>query len=110
MATSAVEPNIDEKQIISALHAATEKLEDHDGELVLDISTVRRIDTNAVRALEELVQLAEGKAVKVALRGANIDVYKVLKLVKLDTKFSFLNGHGQRSTKLENFHAEPTAK
>ena len=31
------------------------------------------------------------KAVKVVLRGVNVDVYKVLKLVKLASRFSFVN-------------------
>jgi hypothetical protein len=41
--------------------------------------------------MEELAQLASEKNVKVALRSVNVDVYKVLKLVKLTRRFSFVN-------------------
>ena len=34
--------------------------------------------------------IADEKGVKVVLRGVNVDVYKVLKLVKLASRFSFL--------------------
>jgi hypothetical protein len=36
-----------------------------------------------------LAGAADEKAVKVALRGVHVDVYKVLKLVKLTPRFSF---------------------
>ena len=40
--------------------------------------------------LEELASIADDKAVKLVLRGVNVDIYKVLKLVKLTSRFSFL--------------------
>ncbi len=83
--------NIDNERLVPALQEAGEKLDSADGEAVLDFSSVRRIDTSALRALEELAQIADEKAVKVALRGVNVDVYKVLKLVKLTRRFSFVN-------------------
>ena len=52
-----------------------------DGEVTLDFSSVRRIDPGALRAMEELARMADEKDVKVVLRGVNVDVYKVLKLV-----------------------------
>ena len=55
-----------------------------EGEAILDFSSVRRIDPSALQAMEEFVRIADDKAVKVVLRGVNVDVYKVLKLVKLD--------------------------
>ena len=60
------------------------------GEVVLDFSSVRRIDPSALRAMEKLAGIADDKAVKVVLRGVNVDIYKVLKLVKLTPRFSFL--------------------
>src|ERR1039458_4797910 len=48
---------------------------------------VRRIDSSELRALENLAKVAEEKSVKVALSGVNVDVYKVLKLVKLRWHF-----------------------
>ena len=41
--------------------------------------------------MEELARLADEKAVKIVLRGVNVDVYKVLKLVKLSPRFNFVN-------------------
>jgi anti-anti-sigma regulatory factor len=91
MAMIAVILNIDETRMVSALRAAGEKLEGTEGEAVLDFSSVRRIDSSALRAMEELARIADEKSVKVALRGVNVDVYKVLKLVKLTRRFSFVN-------------------
>ncbi len=67
------------------------KLDGLEREVVLDFSSVRRIDPSVVRAMEELAGIAEDKGVKVALRGLNVDVYKVLKLVKLASRFIFVN-------------------
>ena len=41
--------------------------------------------------MEEFAGIADEKGVKVALRGVNVHVYKVLKLVKLASRFSFVN-------------------
>ena len=57
----------------------------------MDFSSVRRIDSNALVAMEELAGMADQKAVKVVLRGVNVDIYRVLKLMKLAPRFSFLN-------------------
>ena len=59
--------------------------------MTLDFSSVRRIDASVVRAMEELADRAKEKDVKVALRGVNVDVYKVLKLVRLASRFSFVD-------------------
>ncbi len=40
--------------------------------------------------MENLASTAGDKAAKVVLRGVNVDIYKVLKLVKLAPRFSFL--------------------
>jgi anti-anti-sigma regulatory factor len=91
MARTPVLLNIDEKRVISALQEAGKNLTAADGETVLDFSSVRRVDASALRALEEFARVADEKAVKVVLRGVSVDVYKVLKLVKLTRRFSFLN-------------------
>ena len=80
---------IDEEHVVQALQEAAEKLASVEGEVALDFSAVRRIDASALRALEEFAGIAEDKGVKVVLRGVNIGVYKVLKLVKLGSRFSF---------------------
>ena len=60
-------------------------------ETVLDFSTVLRIDPQALVAMEELARIADEKAVRIGLRGVSVEIYKVLKLVKLVPRFSFLN-------------------
>ena len=91
MAMMAVWLKIDEERVVQALQEAGEKLDGVEGEVVLDSSSVRRIDATALRAMEEFVDIADDKGVKVVLRGVNVSVYKVLKLVKLASRFSFVN-------------------
>jgi len=50
------------------------------GEITLDFSGVRRIDTAALRSLEALAVAANAKAVKLSLRNVGVSVYKVLKV------------------------------
>jgi anti-anti-sigma regulatory factor len=82
---------VDGAKVLEGLQEAAEKLETADGELVLDFASVCRIDPNALRAMESFVSAADGKSVKVVLRSVNVDVYKVLKLVKLARRFSFVS-------------------
>ena len=81
---------IDGERVGQGLQAARETLDTAQSDVILDFSSVRRIDPNALRAMEKLAGLADGKAVKVVLRGVNVDIYKVLKLVKLTSRFSFV--------------------
>ncbi|MGA3076280.1 MAG: STAS domain-containing protein [Bryobacteraceae bacterium] len=71
------------------IEQALAKLDGAGREVALDLSSVRRIDPSAIGALEKLAGAADEKAVKVSLRGVHVDVYKVLKLVKLTPRFSF---------------------
>jgi anti-anti-sigma regulatory factor len=71
------------------IEQALAKLDGAGGEVVLDFSSVRRIDPSAIGAMERLAGAADDKAVKIAVRGVHVDVYKVLKLVKLTPRFSF---------------------
>jgi len=80
-----------ENDMVLMLQEAGQKLESSESEAVLDFSTVRRIDPSILRAIEEFACIAHDRAVKVAIRGVNVDVYKVLKLVKLTRRFSFLS-------------------
>lgn len=91
MATIAVQFKIDGQRVVPGLEEALDKLDGAGSEMILDLSTVRRIDAPGLRALEELAARADDKAVNVVLRGASIEVYKVLKLMKLETRFSFAN-------------------
>lgn len=89
MATKAVFLIPDEQHLSSALEDAGLRLKGGSGELVLDFSTVRRIDASGLRALEQFADAADGKALKVVLRGVNTTLYRTLKLVKLTPRFSF---------------------
>jgi anti-anti-sigma regulatory factor len=89
MTTIAAWLKIDPEHVVHALEDAGEKLDSTEGELVLDFSAVRRLDAPGLKQLEELASAADLKNVQVALRGVNIDIYKVLKLVKLTSRFSF---------------------
>ena len=91
MAMTTVFLELDETHLVPALREAGEKLAGTEGEVVLDLSSVVRIDSNGLRGLEEFAHYADGKNVKIALRGVNVDVYKVLKLIKLTRRFSFVN-------------------
>jgi len=82
---------IDEKIAPASLREAGKKFEANLGEVTLDFSSVTRLDAATLRELGELSRIAGEKAVNVNLRGVNVDVYKVLKLVKLTQKFSFAN-------------------
>jgi len=81
---------IDGESVAHGLQEAGEKLGRTEGEVVLDFSSVRRIDPSAVREMEKLAGVADDKAIKIGLRGVNVDIYKVLKLVRLAPRFSFL--------------------
>ncbi len=91
MATVAVMFKIDGERLAAALQQASEKLDTANGQLVLDFSAVCRVDPGALARLEELAGMAEGRGVKLALRGVNIEIYKVLKLARLAPRFSFLS-------------------
>jgi anti-anti-sigma regulatory factor len=82
---------IDGENVLRALREAGEKLESVQGELVLDFSSVFRLDSRSLRAMEEFTGMAAEKGVKVVLCGVNVGVYKVLKLVRLASRFSFVN-------------------
>ena len=91
MATIAVMLKIDGEGVVHALRQAGEKLDAANGQLIVDFSSVRRIDPAALAAMEEFAGIADGKGVKLALRGVSVEVYKVLKLAKLAGRFSFLS-------------------
>lgn len=80
---------IDGEHVGENLQDARDKLDSVDGELVLDFGSVRRIDPSAVRAMETLAGVADDKSIKVVLRSVNVEVYRVLKLVRLARRFSF---------------------
>jgi ABC-type transporter Mla MlaB component len=82
---------VDGERVKQSLAEARENLNSAEGEVLLDLSAVRRIDPGGLNALEEFATTAEGKSIKAALRGVNVDVYKVLKLARLTGRFAFVN-------------------
>jgi ABC-type transporter Mla MlaB component len=70
---------------------ALKQLDHAEKDVVLDLSSIRRIDSSDVRRLEEFAHAAEAKNVTVRLNGVNVDVYKALKLSKLTHQFVFVN-------------------
>jgi len=91
MTTNGVWVVIDGSRIGAALQEALEKLDGAEGEMTLDFSSVRRIDSAALRAMEKLAENAGAKAIKVVVRGVNVGTYKALKLGKLTQRFTFEN-------------------
>jgi anti-anti-sigma regulatory factor len=81
---------IDAERLVQTLQDASEKVDGADGALTLDFSAVNRINPAALKAMETLAAVADGKSVKVVLRGTNVDIYKVLKLSRLASRFSFV--------------------
>ncbi len=91
MATVAVWLKLDGEGVARDLQDACERLYSADGDAVLDFSSVHRIDPEALDAMEELSDKADDLGVRLVLRGVNVEIYKVLKLVKLAPRFLFVN-------------------
>jgi anti-anti-sigma regulatory factor len=91
MATIAVLLKLDEQSVPQALLEAGEKLDGVEGKAILDFSSVRRIDSSALKAMEEFAGKAATQGLKVVLRGVNVDIYKVLTLAQLVSRFSSVN-------------------
>jgi len=91
MSTVATWLHIDGDFVLPVIREATEKLDENVGEIILDFSSVRRLDSSTLRAIEQLASIAENKSAKVVISGVNVEVYKVLKLVKLASRFSFVS-------------------
>jgi len=80
---------VDESRLMQSLQEADLKLDQAEAEVMLDFTSVRRIDAKALGELERLADRADEKAIKFGLRGVNVDVYKVLKLMRLAPRFWF---------------------
>ena len=91
MSETALFLNINQECVVTSLQEAASALDGAQGEAILDFSSVHRIDAGAVRALEDFARVADEKALRIVLRGVSVDVYKVLKLVKLTERFCFVN-------------------
>ena len=82
---------IDPGRVSEGLQEALAHLDSADGELLLDFSAVSRLNPEALIALHQLANAAEAKGARVVLRGANVDVYTVIKLARLAPRFRFVS-------------------
>jgi anti-anti-sigma regulatory factor len=89
--TIAVLRKVDSESVASSLQELEKSLKRSQGEVVIDVSSVPRLSESALRSLAEFASKADAASVKVILRGVNVDVYKVLVLMNLNSKFSFVN-------------------
>jgi anti-anti-sigma regulatory factor len=89
--TIAVLRKVDNQNVASALQEVEKSLNRAQGEVVIDLSSVARLDGIALSSLAEFANKAETASVKIILRGVNVDVYKVLVLMRLTSRFSFVN-------------------
>lgn len=90
MAASPLLTEMKPERLAESLSEARKKLDAVDGEMILDFSEVRRVDSEILSAIMDLAAAAEEKKTKLILRGVNVDVYKVLKLMKLASRFSYV--------------------
>ena len=88
--TTIAEIRIDPENAAAGVQQAIDKGNAGAGEAILDFSAVRRIDTQTAAALEQLASAAGSGSAKITLRGVNGDIYKVLKLLRLTARFSFV--------------------
>jgi len=72
-----------------ASRALIECLRTTGGELTLDFASSPRIEADVLSALESLAEQAREGQVGIVLTGVSVGVYRVLKLVKLDSRFSY---------------------
>ena len=91
MAISIVSIKVNGEALVAALQQAGEKLEGMEGDMILDFSSVRRVDPAALSAISDFVDSAEERSVNIVLRSVNVDVYRVLKLARLTQRFSLVS-------------------
>lgn len=82
---------IDEERLVATLQEIGGRLESTVGDVIVDLSAVRRVNPAALDALAEFADMADEKEVNVVLRGVNVDVYRVLKLARLAQRFSLVS-------------------
>ena len=77
--------------LVQALQEAGEKLDGAEGEVVLDFSSVRRIDPSAVRALEELAGMADDKGRQGSVARRQRRCLQSAQAGEAGARFSFVN-------------------
>jgi anti-anti-sigma regulatory factor len=77
--------------LMESLRQAQSRLSSADEDVALDLSSVRRIGPGVLKHLQGLARMSESTKTRVTLRGVSVDVYKVLKLMRLSSHFSFVD-------------------
>ena len=88
---SIVSLKLDGADLVESLQAAGQKLEEMEGDMILDLSSVHGVSPAALSAMSDFADVAEDKSVNVVLRNVNVDVYRVLKLARLAQRFSLVS-------------------
>ena len=92
MTTHTLSIPADPDRLVETLrHEAAAMLNGGGCELVLDFSSVLKIDVAAARSMEELADRADQSSTRIALRAVNVGLYRALKLLKLAQRFSYLS-------------------
>lgn len=89
--TIAVMRKLEDASVAEELQETCATLPDANGEILLDFSSVHRLDTRGLAALEALAAAAHAKAATIVLRGVSAEIYKVLTLLHLTAPFSFVD-------------------
>ena len=89
MASDGVRLSVEGEGAAHILREARNTLESAQGEVVLNFSSVQQIDSGALRAMDELADTASAKGIQLVLNNVSVDIYKVLKLMGLASRFSF---------------------
>jgi ABC-type transporter Mla MlaB component len=80
---------IDGEHVAQGLQEALAMLDGSSSEAVLDFASVLRVQPKDLAAMEELVEAADDRGIKIELWGVNVGIYRVLKLAKLASRFGF---------------------
>lgn len=83
--------NICEQNVAEGLRAIEQERTNTSGDIILDFSCVQRLDANALLALQKLAAAPDAESPKLVLAGLKPGIYKVLKSLKLSSKFSYLD-------------------
>jgi anti-anti-sigma regulatory factor len=110
MAITSLWVNIDGRGVARVLQEAAGRLEGNEHEIVVDFASVQRIDLDGLRAMEGLASAAHEISVNVVLVGVSVEVYRVLKLMKLASRFSYAPRDLSEAGEELSRHAEPCAK
>jgi anti-anti-sigma regulatory factor len=87
----AITINICEQHVAEGLRDIEQELSKRPGGIILDFSNVQRLDANGVLALQNLAATPDAAPLKVVLTGLAPGIYRVLKSLKLSSKFSYLD-------------------